>query len=91
MSATNRTLINESASADPVAFKLTHADITPIDEKSANIINLIREINIKQDIKAPFLDIELILFDSTSIFETLKINGGEKLELNFQLIFMDGI
>lgn len=78
-----------TAGVTPGSYILESCNITASDETVFDIKQLIVEIIITESIYTVSLDCELIILDGVNLFEEIKLNGDEKIELHVKRTELD--
>ena len=78
-----------TAGVTPGSYILQSCNITASDETVLDIKELIVEIIITESIYTVSLDCELIILDGVNLFEEMKLNGDEKIEIHIKRTELD--
>jgi hypothetical protein len=86
MKINNKNTPGQSYTRDPHSFILNVLELQPnVAANYLNIAALVNQIDITEGISSPFINVRIKLTDAaSSIIETYKINGGERLRISLQ-------
>ena len=76
------TTIPQDQHVDSRDFRVLAIDLISADGSSRSIIDLVAEIQIRQDMYLGFMSGEMLITDATGMFNTAKIHGGEYLYIH---------
>lgn len=76
------TTLPQDEHVDSRDFRVHAIDLISADGSSRSIIDLVAEIQIRQDMYLGFMSGEMLITDATGMFNTAKIHGGEYLYIH---------
>jgi len=77
----NTTRLIGTAGATPGSYILSECTLTASDGAIIDIKSLITEITITESIYTSSIDAEMVIMDGVNLFESVKLNGDEKINL----------
>jgi hypothetical protein len=77
----NTSKLTADGGVTPGSYILAKLNLTASNETVVDIKELVTRIVISESIYAASIDIELYMLDGVNLFEEMKLNGDEKLEL----------